>query len=158
MSDGQHPTAEEFHAYSQRIANGNAEARIFLDLWYRYCHRIDDVLDSREDGRPTMTSEDILETFILAALLYNCAFFVQHRAMLFPTVLTVTNQYCDSVAWERSPKKHRRTIADVMRICGDEMLFMVAMITGGWSLMRKVSPEIRDLDYIKQHDADGNPI
>jgi len=158
MSDGQHPTQAECHAYSERISKGNVEAKIFLDLWFKYCHACDDLLDTREDGRPTMSAEAILETFIMAALLFNCAFFVQHRAMLFPIVLTVTNMYADSVAWEKSPQKHRRTMADVMRTCGDEMTFMVALICGGWQHMRTLSPEIRDIDWVKQHDADGNPI
>ena len=152
------PTTAEVHTFRDAVCCGNEDAKVFCDLWYKYCHLIDDILDTREDGRPTMSAEKILESYIIAAVLYNCPFFVQHRAHLFPTVLTVTNQYCDSVAWERSPLKHRRLIADVLRCCGDEMFFMIAMICGGWKHARDVSAKIRERDFLLQHDADGNPI
>lgn len=152
-----HPNESECHAFTREICKGDRAAVEFCSLWYAYCHAIDDLVDEKVDGRPTLSNEKIIQIFANAALLYNCPFFVRNREHLFPIVLMVTNQYADSVAWEKSPLAHRRTIADVLRCCGDEMFFMVAMICGGYEHMRAVSGRIRDRDWILQHDANGNP-
>lgn len=155
---GNHPTDAEAHAFANQVCRGNPEALIFCGLWYKYCHQIDDVLDTREDGRPTMTSEEILEVFAIAALLYNCAYFQRHRMLLFPIALSVTNLYATSVKWEKSPEKHRRIMGDVLRTVGDHMLFMIAFIEGGWANMRAVTDPIMDKDWLLQHDEHGNPL
>ncbi len=153
------PTQEEqAHAFTMEVCKGNRDAIQFCGHWYRYAHFVDDVWDTREDGRPTMSSEKLLEGFITAALLFNSKFFVENRSLLFPIVLMITNQYADSVIWEKSPIAHRRTIADVLRCCGNEMFFIVAMIIGGWEHARNMSPKIRETDWLRQHDAEGNPI
>lgn len=135
----------------------NVEAMRFSELWFRYCHRIDDIVDNMEDGRPTTPPEEIIESYVMAAVLYNLPFYVQNRDMLFPVVLSVTNAYADSVAWEKSPVNRRRVIADVLRCCGNEMLFVVAMVVGGWSHVRKMSPMIRDRSWVLQHTEDDKP-
>lgn len=149
------PTKAECHAMADEICRGNRDARAFCDCWYQYCHGIDDLLDTRLDGRPTVSAEFILHLFATAALLYNCPFFVAHRQHLFPLVITITNMYADSVAWEKSPLERQRAMADVLRTCGDEMLLMVAMLTGGWEHMRTMSVKLRDRDWVLQHDSNG---
>lgn len=159
MSDpnGHHPSEKECHAFAVELCRGNQQAIEFCNIFYRYVHAIDDLIDLKEDGRPTMSNEDILAIFADAALLYNCPFFYQNRQHLFPLIISVTNQYADSVSWERSPVNRRRAIADVLRCCGDEVLFLVAMICGGWRHMRQMSQKIRERDFELQHTADDKP-
>jgi len=145
------------HAFAQEVCRGDKNALVFCDLWYSYCHGIDDLIDTMEDGRPTMSPEQILAIFANAALLYNCPFYIANRSHLFPMVLSVTNAYADSVAWEKSSVNRRRVIADVLRTCGDEMFFIVAMIIGGWEHMRGLSARIREQDWLLQHDSNDNP-
>ena len=152
-----HPTNQECHAFTVEICRGDRDAHVFCDLWFNYCHGIDDLIDTMEDGRPTMKPEAVLSLFANAAALYNCPFFVRYRDQLLSVALLVTSAYADSVAWERSPIKRRRIIADVLRCCGDEMFFIVAMLTGGWAHVRSVSSRIRERDWILQHDEDDNP-
>ena len=140
------------HAFAVEVCRGNQQALDFCHLWYQYCHGIDDLIDTMEDGRPTMSPEEIIALFANAALLYNCPFFLANRNFLFPVVLLVTNAYADSVAWEKSPVNRRRVMADVLRTCGDEMFFMVAVILGSWPHVRGVSGRIREADWILQHD------
>jgi len=154
---GHEAPAPETHAFAREVCNGNKDALSFCDLWYAYCHQIDDLIDCKEDGRPTMSDEAILRIFVIAAMLYNCPFYVEHRQHLFPVVIMTTNLYADSVAWERSPVNRRRAIADVLRCCGDEMFAMVAMICGGWAHVRNVSPRIRERDFQLQHDENDQP-
>lgn len=137
---------------------GNPDAMVFCDLWHFYCHAIDDLVDTMEDGKPVMSKEQIISIFFKAALLYNCTFFTTNRNMLFPIVLQITNSYQDSVAWERSAHDHLRAMADVLRTVGGEMYFMVALLCGGEGHMRKMSQLIRERDWLSQHDKFGNPI
>jgi hypothetical protein len=90
----------------------------------------------------------------MALALYNHPFYLKHQKVLFPVILQVTNQFADSVQFERSPLKHRRMIANVLSSCGDEVFFVVAMICGGWSHARKFSAAIRERDFARQHSAD----
>jgi hypothetical protein len=147
----------EAHAFAQEVCKGRADALQFCHLWYRYCHGIDDLVDTMLDGRPKTSAEGILALFAQAAIIYNCPFFVANRNHLFPLVLSITNTFANSVAWERSPMAHRRVMADTLRMCGDEMFFLVAMIVGGWDHMRSLSDKIRERDWLLQHDQKGNP-
>jgi len=139
------------------ICLGNLDALHYCNLWFKYCHGIDDLLDTSIDGRPIMSKEEILSLFFQAACLFNSKFFVEHRQLLFPIVLQVTNTYADSVEWEQSPKAHLRVIADVLRTCGNEMLIMVALICGGEKHMRTVSQVLKEKAWLLQHDNSGNP-
>lgn len=150
--------AEEARRWNVELCQGNQAAMMFCDLWYRYCHGIDDLIDTLQDGRPRMSKEQMMSLFLNAALLYNTEFYIRNREMLCPVVLLVTNTYMDSIAWERSPKKHLRAMADVFRTCGNEMYVMVALICGGEAHMRKMSLAIKERDWLGQHDEAGNPV
>lgn len=150
-------TGKGLHEFCAEVCRGDMSAMTFCDLWFNYCHGIDDLIDTMEDGRPTMKPEAILKLFGIAATLYNCPFYVRNQAALFMPVLTITNAYADSVAWEKSSVSRRRKIADVLRCCGNEMFFVVALIVGGWQHMRDLSPKIRERSWVLQHDENDNP-
>ena len=138
--------------WNTELCCGNPDAMAFCDLWHHYCHGIDDLIDTMKDGRPVMNQDQIIGLFFHAAVLYNSPFFVAHRTLLFPIVLDITATYSDSVAWEKSPKSHLRLIADVLRTCGGQMYFMVALICGGPEHMRTMSRKIRERDWLSQHN------
>jgi hypothetical protein len=145
------------HAFAKEVCLGNRDAEKFCELFFQYAHGLDDLLDCKEDGRPTMSNDDILGLFATAAMMYGCPFWLRHQSVLFPCILLVHNMYCDSVAWEREPLEHRRVMADAMRTCGDEIFNMVALLCGGYHHMRRLSPRIREVDYLRQHNPDGTP-
>lgn len=140
------------------LTKGNPQAIKFLFLWFYYCHEIDDVLDTMEDGRPTLPKEVILRTFARALEVYNDPFYVEHQRVLYPVAAMITNSYANSVQWEHSPQAHHRLIADVLRCCGNEMLVMVAMICGGYEYARKWSAALWEKTWAMQHSPDGRPI
>lgn len=135
------------------LCKGNEPAIHFCTLWFLDRHRIDDLIDERDK----VSNEEILEMLICAAGLYNSPFYLANRVMLYPIVLMITNQFADSVKWERDDLEHRKTMADVLRCCGNEMFFAVAAIIGGWDHVRMWSPKIRERDWLLQHDNKGNP-
>ena len=152
-----HQHAKDALVWNKALCKENAEAMAFCDCWYKYCHAIDDLVDTIEDGRPTMSKEEIISIFLNAAFLYNMPFFKQYAHLLFPVVITITNMWADTVAWEKSPIYRRRVMADVLRTAGNEMYFMVALITGGEAHMRDMSLKIRERDWIGQHDEQDRP-
>jgi hypothetical protein len=149
--------ADEARKWNVELCKGDQGAMLFCDLWYRYCHGIDDLIDTLQDGRPRMSKDQMISLFWQAAIFYNCDFFVRNRDLLSPIVLDITDTYRNSVAWERSSKVHLRTIGDVLRTCGNRMYAMVALICGGEAHMRQMSLAITERDYLLQHDANGNP-
>lgn len=136
---------------------GNQDAMMFCDLWHRYCHAIDDLIDTMEDGRPVMDRDQIIGTFLKAAVLYNSAFFVAYRNLLFPIVVDITNVYMMSVQWEKAPQPHLRKMGDIFRTCGNRIYSMVALITGGEQHMVTMSRKITERDYLSQHDENDQP-
>ena len=149
--------AEDAQKWNVQICCGNRDAMVFSDCWYNYCHAVDDLIDTLEDGRPTMSKDQMISLFFMAAVVYNSKFYRDHQSMLFPIVLSTTNAYADSVAWEKSPKAHLRAMADVMRTCGNEMYKMIALICGGEQHMKAMGRKIMERDWLGQHDEHGKP-
>lgn len=149
--------ADEARKWNQDLCLGNKDAMAFCDLWYRFAHACDDLIDTMRDGRPRMSKEQIMSMFFNVAIFYNSPFYIAHREILFPIILQVTNTYRDSIAWEHSPKTHLRIMGDTLRTCGNEVFVMVALICGGEDHMRKMSMAIKDRDWLGQHDSAGNP-
>lgn len=150
--------AEEARKWNIALCRGDESAMTFCDLWYGYCHGIDDLVDTLRDGRPRMSRDQMVSLFFRAALLYNSDFYIAHRNLLAPVVLQVTNTYRDSIAWERSPKSHLRQMGDVFRTCGNDMFVMVALLCGGEAHMREMSLAIKERDWLGQHHIDGRPM
>jgi len=150
--------AETARAWNIELCRGNQDAMHFCDLWYRYCHGIDDLIDTLRDGRPRMSKDQMVGLFFQAALLYGSTFYVQNRDALLPIVLDITDTYRNSIAWEHASAKHLRQMADVFRTCGNRMYSMVALLCGGEQHMRTMSLKITERDFILQHDAAGNPV
>lgn len=141
----------------QTICKGNKSAVDYLLLWVKYTDEVDNLVDTMQDGRPIMSKEHILRIFVMAIQVYNHPFYVQFRECLSMVAMLVTNTYTDSVLWERSPIESRRKMADVIRFCGNDMIFAVSTICGGYDHTRKLSQCIRDGDWKYHHDEEGNP-
>lgn len=145
-------------AWNLELCRGDSDAMKFCDLWYGYVHGIDDLVDTVKDGRPTMSKRQMIGLFFHAALLYNSAFYKANQSLLFPLILDITSTYTTSVEWENSPVKHRRELADHMRMAGSRMYGMVALIVGGDAHAQEMSQRIHEQDWTRQHDAEGNAI
>lgn len=145
-------------AWNIELCRGDANAMKFCDLWYGYVHGIDDLIDTIKDGRPAMSKRQMISLFFHAALLYNSEFYKANQSLLFPLILDITSAYTTSVEWENSPVKHRRELADHMRMAGSRMYGMVALIVGGEEHGQNISQRVHEQDWTRQHDDSGNPI
>jgi hypothetical protein len=140
-----------------KVCAGNEQAYEFLCGWHHYTHLIDDFVDA-----PPKNAEESAERLgallAWAAMLYSSPFWVKNVAALSPIVMSVTNTYIDSVRWEQAIRPQwQKTVADTLRHSGNDMVFAVAAICGGWAHMRQFSLPLRAIAFASHHDVDGNP-
>lgn len=143
---------EERSAFYRTIANGDAAAHDFLCQWHDYCHEIDDIIDT-----PDWSSERLLKLFEFANRVYTHPFYALHRKVLSPVVLVATSLYADSNAWEKDDQLWKRWWADVLRHCGNEVIFTVAQICGGYFHVRSITAPLMAMCYIYHKDKHGTP-
>ena len=137
----------------QLYLSHDQDAIRFIKAFGSYCHEIDDIIDEK-----ITDPEKILRTFVNAAAIYSCNFYQRFADRLYPTVLLITNEYADSVKWEKNDDSYKEHISDVLRSCGNNMLILVVGIVAGYEAMRDVSCLIRETSYLKHHDELGKPV
>lgn len=133
------------------VTLGNSDALRFLFHWNLFCHAIDDLIDGPDRAEP----EDVVSAFAEANVLYTLPFYQANCIKLQTTVMLITNSYADSIGWEKSEKDGHRKMADVLRFAGNEMVFAVALICGGYQHMRRVSAGIRERSWMDHHKETG---
>lgn len=119
------------------------EAIEFLDLWQRYVHDIDDVIDEPKD------KEKICRTFVQAALIYSHPVFIRYKDSLLPVVLNLSNTYMDSVIWEESEVKWKSRDARCLCHAGYDMMFTLVWLIAGFDALRKISDRLRTWAHFK---------
>jgi hypothetical protein len=144
---------ETFPELLEQAANGNADALSFLKFYMELGHRIDDIID-----KPGISKEEIIQTFLMAALLFSHnRFFQAYRSELYPLVVASLNSYATSVSWEGATLPHRKTLSDILRSDGVQVIEFVALICGGIDRMRVLSPLLRENSWKTHHNDDGTP-
>lgn len=136
------------------VANGDAEALIFLRGYLELGHRIDDIIDC-----DNVTSEHIIQTFLLMLNFLSLnPFYNRYREILYPLLAASLNSYGTSVHWEKSPEAHKRVMADQLRAAGVQVLEFTALICGGprgLERMRLLSPRLRENSWKAHHTEKG---
>jgi len=133
--------------------HGNRAAEVFLAIWNKVVHEIDDEID---DDLHSPSRK--LRTMVHLNILYSTDFYRIYAPQLKIIVALVTSAYDDSVAWEKSVHEPEHRMADVLRFSGNEMVLAVAYITGGYERMRKLSPRLRLASWAAHHAESGKPV
>lgn len=113
------------------------EALQFVDLYAKYIHAIDDIVDE------SFNPELIVSTFNLAANIYSLPFWIKHHNELLVVVNLMSNQYSDVVGWEKSNDKWKRREAQALSHVGYNMLFAVVLLVAGYGALRECSSKFR---------------
>ena len=134
--------------FYQRVCCGNTEALDFLRRWTIYAHAVDDIVDGDLTNK-----EGIIAAFIAAGELYTHPFFQKHQGLLCGVIVSVTNQWADTVSIENNntSSKDLKEWAEHARHCGQEMVAAVAYLCGGWQHARSMSLEQRKLTYAHEN-------
>lgn len=144
------PQEKQVHEIYELASNGNVEALNFLEFFHAYCHDIDDFIDNKERD-----PEKFVSLLIKANLLYTLPYWTRHAHRLHMIVAKITSDFADAVRWEKDSTEWKRRWADVLRFAGNDMVLAVAMIEGGFTTMRKLSPVLREIAHSQHHDEDG---
>lgn len=139
-----------------RICNGNKEAAIWLQIGRRYVHEIDDLIDE-DIPKADRVSGGQRACLIgsLAIELFTHPFFIRHSAILATAMMTMTNNYADSLRWEKSQVPWQSGFSDWSRHAWLDVVLIVAYICGGYEAMRNEAAELRAMSYADHHDAKG---
>jgi len=114
------------------------EAWMFLEAHNQYINQIDDLIDEE------FNRERFLKVLYLSSLIYSCAYFIRNRSVLLPIEHNILNTYADSVEWENSGEDKKVRAADVIRHCGQEMIFAIIKLEFGYEMLRQLSSKLRE--------------
>ena len=98
-----------------------------------------------------------MAAFAQGVLVLSHPFYLRNVIALRLTVMLIANQYADSVRWEKdeAAEEWQARWADTHRSCGLELAKAIALICGGWELVRAVSAELETVCYWDHHDEEG---
>jgi len=122
-------------------SNGNKDAEKYLIDFAYVCRVFDDLIDK---DHPVSDKQICKAFFILMAGLWLNPFFARNSRLLIPVHVMSVNTFMDSNVWADDDNKLKRLYAHVIKDFVDELLGMVAFLTGGYTHMRKVSLKVRE--------------
>lgn len=128
----------------EKICKGNQTAVAFCVAYLNFI----DVLDNLFDRDKEVAAEELVRSFIdfVANLSYN-KFWEENKNTLFPLFLQGVSAWADSEALAKSEDHDLRLAGDVIKSYYGEMLYHVAMLTGGVNHMRECSLQFRGFDF-----------
>lgn len=130
-------TIELLNLYEE-IAFGNKDALDFVKLWSIYCHMFDDIVD--EDFNVV----NLIETNNELIKILTCKFFTDYSSLLLPQIYLAAESYQAS-----ETTKKDNFLGVYLSHEGNNMLRLVALITGGFNHLVKMSEKIRSLTYVE---------
>ncbi len=126
--------------------NGNKLAEKYLHDMAWVNRIIDDLYDKDYD----VSRENIERAFfVLAIEIPTNPFYLSNFQALMAQHVVIYNSWMDSNAWENDEAETKRIYAHVLKDYIGELLPLVAFLTGGTGLMRKISLQVRE-SYIKE--------
>lgn len=136
----------------EEACNGNRDAEVFLRVYLKLAHQIDDCVDCAP------TKEQLLQTFLtLLSFATMNRFYQQFKEQLYPLLATALSAYATSVGWENSQADNERRMSDHLRSHGASVIEFVALLCGGIERMRTLSPLIWQDSWKCHHSKEGNP-
>jgi hypothetical protein len=135
-------------------SGGHPDALVFLWSFHYYIHEIDDLVD----GQKEFNAENLVGLLVKANTLYSTPFWIGNSAALSSIMVHIAATWLDSVAWEKDPVLWKRNVADVIRLCGNDMVRTVAHITGSFESVRRISLRLREFSWQDQHEREVQQV
>jgi len=130
---------EIFNRSCDQAANGNPLAAEFIGRWLCYFRSIEK-LAQMEQCEP----EKFLNVLAETNLVYSCPYYTQNAAFLTTSVAQMLNDFGDCLAWRAAGEDWQKRMAETFYHAGETMVLQVAVLEGGFSLMRAISPRLRE--------------
>jgi hypothetical protein len=136
------------HQLYMEACGNNTNAMAFLLCFHSYVHAVDDLIDEK------FTPDALLNCLSIATHMYSTPFWLDNSARLSGVIHIIGNTYADSLKWEKADQEWKRGVADVIRLCGNDMVVCVAQIVGGWQHGRNISERMREFAWRSQHPGE----
>lgn len=121
---------------------GNEYAAAFYNTLWTVAQTWDDLVDKDKE----VPEEAINNAFILALVdLKKNAFYLAYQKELDPLIILAISDWLDSVAYEKSKLDDQLDLAYSIRFSIVNLLIYSSFLLGGWSHMRTVSTEVRQM-------------
>jgi hypothetical protein len=131
------------HEQFLEVACGDQNAANFLAAFQDKAHLLDDVVD--HDDRSEADHAKIELNWVLT--LAQNPFVRQYADRIVPVLALGLNAWLDSNQMRRSTKKQDRMASDVVKGYYHEVIYLVALICGGYDHMRAMSWKFRSYDF-----------
>ena len=129
---------EQIEAFYEDIANGDKDALAFIIGWQTYSHEFDDLVDEGFD------LEKGIKNNVRLMGLFTSKFFGFNSHQLLPAILLAAEAYKASNTTDKDTG-----LGEYLSHEGNNVLRVVALITGGFEHMARISNEIRRLTYLE---------
>jgi len=129
-------------------SNGNHDAAEFMSNIAAIARLADNITDGDSDD-PVSDMGDLLYRTLITMQLNP--FYEKHKLSLFPVIVNAIVGWQNSEKWRKSPEPKKRIFAFVYRELVEQIMWTVALITGGIRHVHKVADEI----YEQSHKANG---
>lgn len=126
------------------VSKNTQDAADFLMAFQSKAHLLDDVIDC--DVERTEDEHANVELNWMFVLARN-PFFQTHAEKILPVLALGMNAWQDSNVLRKSVRKRDRIMADVVKGVYHEVLWLVALICGGYEHMRAMSTKYRSYDF-----------
>lgn len=132
------PTTQEEEALYARACLGNASAATFLRVIGRLGQLLDDLADGDAADRSAAAAK---AAFMFFGEVGTNDFYVVHSKALAPALVGTALAWDASNDWARSENRISRMFAFVERHHDEHVIFLVALLIGGWDHARGVMRE-----------------
>lgn len=126
------------------VSKDDENAANFLAAFQAKAHLLDDVVDHAPDR---MDKEHVMVELDWLLTMTQNPFVQAHKEKLVPVIILGMNAWLDANQWQLSVDKRKRTAADVVKGFYHEVLYLTALICGGFDHMRAMSEKHRSYDF-----------
>lgn len=139
----------QFTQLCQCAANGNALAEDFIARWLDYFAGIEQLVASG-----TQVPEEFIKVLAETNMVYSHAYYGLHSETLCLSVQKMLSDLADSWAW-CGQQGWKREASDCLFHAGSGMVLQVALLEGGYPLLREISPRLQEV--VRDCHVDNRP-
>jgi len=126
------------------IAKGDEAAYDFMCRFYIWFHAFDDLIDH---DKPQTLRELLKAHFGLIVSLSCNEFYLKHKAVLLPVILSSSMSFESSEQLREDPDVLRRIASQVLKSQYQDIFFQVAWCVGGYDHMAAMNEKWRDFNF-----------
>ena len=135
-----------------KLCGGDESAISFCSAYLKVAHMIDDLYDG------DIPKERVVDFTSYLLGLVNHDFFRANYNTLYPVLQLTLLTWSISNELDKSVEKKEKMIGDITRICGNDLILMVALMFTPLSECVEPCSRLKVISYQLHHTKDNQPI